>query len=356
MNLLFVKMIFKKLKLGKLNLENRIVVSPMCQYSSNNGSPSSWHYQHLGKLALSGAGKMMIESTAINKTGKITHKDLCLFNDAHEKNFKRLVKFIKNISNIKVGIQISHAGRKGSAYVPWERANTPLKNKKKWKTVAPSSVKKDKDWPIPNELSIKKINKLKIDFKNCSIRAKKVGFDCLEIHMAHGYLLHEFFSPISNLRTDKYGGNLTNRARLLIEIAEIIRKIWPKNRILGARITGIDHMKKGISIKDSKFLTKKLEEIGFDYICISSGGIISKTKLKSFRGFRANIAYKIKKNSKIKIRTSGMIDDLNFIEKILKQKKCDFVAVGRKFLLDPQWLQKTTYGKKFFIPNQYKRG
>jgi len=350
-------MIFKKFKLGKMNLMNRITISPMCQYSSVNGSPSSWHYQHLGKLAISGAGMMMIESTAINKEGKITHKDLCLFNNTHQKNLKKLLNFLKKISNIAIGIQISHSGRKGSANIPWIKANTPLNLKeKKWTTVAPSAIKKDINWPKPKELSLEKIKKIKEDFKNSAIRAKQVGFDCLEIHMAHGYLLHEFFSPISNKRKDKYGGNLENRIRLLIEIAQIIRKIWPKEKILGARITAYDHMEKGISISESKYLAKKLEDIGFNYICISSGGIVSKTKLKSFKGFRVNLASKIKKNLRIKIRTSGMIDDLNFAKKIIDKKRCDFVAIGRKFLLDPNWLQKSISKNKFQIPHQYKRG
>ncbi|MDC3071703.1 hypothetical protein OA046_01740 [Candidatus Pelagibacter sp.] len=350
-------MIFKKLKLGKFILKNRIVVSPMCQYSSLNGLPSSWHYQHLGKLALSGAGMLMLESTAISKKGKITHNDLCLFNNKQEKKLKKLFQFIKSISDIIVGIQISHSGRKGSAHIPWKKKNSPLnKREKKWITVAPSSIKKDIGWPKPKGLSLKNIKELKNDFKNCAMRAKRIGFNCLEIHMAHGYLLHEFFSPISNKRNDDYGGDIEKRSKLLIEIAHAIRKIWPKNRILGARITGTDHMKNGISIKDSKYLVKKLEKIGFNYVCVSSGGIISKTKMKQQKGFRVKIAGKLRHETKIKIRTSGKIDSVKLVERILRANKCDFVAIGRKFLLDPHWLQKSNIRNNFFIPDQYKRG
>ncbi len=357
MSLSFVNMIFKKFKLKNVTLRNRIVVSPMCQYSSINGSPSKWHYQHLGKLATSGAGMLMIESTSINKVGKITHKDMCLYNNQHEKNFKKLIKYLKTISNIPIGLQISHSGRKGSANVPWIKTNAPLNTKqKKWTTLAPSPLKKDKNWPTPKEMNINQINKLKKDYKNCAQRAKRVGLECLEIHMAHGYLLHEFFSPISNIRKDKYGGNLRNRAKLLLEIGSNVRKIWPKDRILGARITATDHMPKGIGISDSIYLANKLKEIGFDYVCVSSGGIKSKTKLKSYKGFRVNLAEKIKGKSTIKVRTSGLLNDLSFIKKIISEGKCDFVSVGRKFLLDPNWLQKNKNNYKFKIPNQYLRG
>ena len=357
MSSLCLNMIFKKIKFNKVILNNRIVVSPMCQYSSLNGSPTNWHYQHLGKLALSGAGLLMLESTSINKVGRITYKDLCLYNDTHEKKLKKLKNYINTISNIPIGIQLSHSGRKGSANIPWEKKNKPLTNKqKKWITVAPSAIKKDKSWPVPKKLSLSEIEKIKIDYKKCCLRAKRIGFDCLEIHMAHGYLLHEFFSPISNKRKDKYGGNLKSRARLLLEIGNIIRKIWPKERILGARITGSDHMDLGITISDSIYLSKKLKKIGFDYVCVSSGGIKSKTKLKLYKGFRVNLAEKIKKNSNIRVRTSGLINDLNFIEKIIIHRKCDFVAVARKFLLDPNWLQKSKRHYKFKIPKQYNRG
>ena len=350
-------MIFKKIKINKTNLKNRVIVSPMCQYSGSKGSPTNWHYQHLGKLALSGAGMMMIESTAVNKTGMITNKDLALYNKTQENKFKELIKFINNISNIPIGIQISHSGRKGSTHVPWIKPNTPLSKKKNgWNTVAPSAIKKDKKWPTPLPLTSLGIKKIKEDFKKSVIRAKNIGFDCLEVHMAHGYLLHQFFSPISNKREDKYGGSLENRSRLLLEIAKIIRNEWPKNKILGARITGDDHLENGINIKDSIYLSKELKKIGFDYLCISSGGIITKTKMKFSKGFRLEMSKKIKLNTNIKIRTSGQINEIKFANKIIKNNKCDFVAVGRKFLLDPNWLQKSKNISTDTISPQYRRG
>ncbi len=351
-------MILKKIKLNNsISLKNRIVISPMCQYSGVAGSPSNWHYQHLGKLALSGAGMLMIESTAVSKEGKITHKDLALYNNKQEKNFKKIKKFINEISNIPIGIQVSHSGRKGSSFVPWVKTNAPLSKKEnKWETFAPSSIKKDAHWPLPTKLTLSGIKKVKNDFKKTCLRAKRIGFDCLEIHMAHGYLLHEFFSPISNKRNDQYGGSLINRTRLLLEIAKSLRKIWPKNKVLGARITGEDHLDNGIKSTDSIFLTKKLEKIGFDYVCVSSGGIQTKTNLKFSNGFRLNLAQKIKKNTKIKIRSTGLINNINFANSAVKKKKCDFIAIGRRFLLDPHWIQKVEKSKNQTIPSQYKRG
>ena len=351
-------MVFKELKINKIKLKNRIVVSPMCQYSGNNGCPTEWHYEHLSKLANSGAGMLMIESTAINKSGKITHADLCLNNSLQEKNFKKLIKHINRISKIPIGIQISHSGRKGSAFVPWIKSNTALNKKNKsWQTFAPSAIRRDKKWPLPKSLSKNQIFKLIKDFKNTAKRAKKIGFECLEIHMAHGYLLHQFLSPISNLRKDEFGKSFYGRINLPLKIAEEIRKIWPKDKILGARITATDHVKKGINLKESIFLTKQLEKIGFDYVCVSSGGILPITKMKFKKAFRADLSKKIKKKTSILIRTSGQIDDIKTANKVLNDKKVDFIAVARKFINDPMWILKASKLKniKNYIPEPYLR-
>ena len=271
-------MILNKFKIKKTLLKNRVFISPMCQYSSKNGNPSNWHYKHLLNLCSSGASMVILESTAIDRNGRISPADLCLYNNNHQKNLKSLLSFLKSKNDTKIGIQISHSGRKGSSNIPWIKPNTPLEKKKSWQTYAPSSIARDKHWPIPKRLSISDIKKIISRFETSAKRAKEVGFDLLEIHMAHGYLLHQFFSPISNKRNDIYGGDLENRSRLLLEIGTIIRKIWPSNRILGARITGTDHLNGGVGISDAIYLTKKLKKIGFDYISVSSGGILPKTK------------------------------------------------------------------------------
>ncbi len=356
--LLQKKMIFKELKIKNIKLKNRIVVSPMCQYSAKNGSPTKWHFSHLGKLINTGAGMLMIESTAVNNSGKITHSDLCLNNSYQEKKFKELKKYLNKINNIPIGIQISHAGRKGSAHIPWVKANAPLTKKKSWQTFAPSAIKRDKSWPVPKALNKNQILKLIKDFKNTAIRAKRIGFECLELHMAHGYLLHQFLSPISNLRDDEFGNNFENRLSFPLILAKEIKKIWPKNKILGARITATDHLPNGITINDSIFFVKKLKKIGFDYVCVSSGGILPKTNLKFKKGFRTNFSKKIKKKTSIVTRVSGLITEYKQANKIIKNKSADLIAIGRTFIKDPMWIYKSArFNRKIkLIPPQYLRG
>lgn len=351
-------MIFKKIKIKGVTLKNRVVVSPMCQYSGIKGCPTNWHYKHLGKLVLSGAGMLMMESTAVSKEGKITHADLCLSNSQQKKSFSKLLIYLKSLNRIPIGLQISHSGRKGSSFVPWIKSNKALNKKNKsWTTYAPSAIKRDKLWPVPKELNNEKIKKIIRDYKNTARLARQLDFDALEIHMAHGYLLHQFFSPIANKRQDKWGGNLINRSRLLLEISKEVRKIWPKNRILGARITGKDYVKGGIEIKDAVYLTKCLKKIGFDYICVSSGGILPKTKLKFFKGFRTMLSKEIKRKTSIITRTSGLITDINQANRLLKNKNVDLIAMARTFINDPMWMYKAAKitKKNNFIPNQYLR-
>jgi 2,4-dienoyl-CoA reductase-like NADH-dependent reductase (Old Yellow Enzyme family) len=360
MNLLFADMIFKKIKINKTILLNRIILSPMCQYSANNGCPTNWHYKHLASFSNSGVGALIIESTAVNKSGKITHKDLAIYKKKQIEELKKLIFFLKKLNNkLPIGIQISHSGRKGSANVPWINNGSYLKNKQKpWKTLAPSEIKRSNKWPKPKEMSLKDIKKLIIDFKKAALAANACNIDIFEIHMAHGYLLHQFMSPISNQRKDKYGGNIKNRCRLLIEIAEIIRKVWPKNKCLGARVTGTDHLKNGINYNDCIYLVKKLEEVGFDYICVSSGGILPKTNIKFKMGFRMNISKKIKKETKMKVRATGMLNNIYLINRGIKKKNFDFVAIGRPFLKNPRWIYENLNKKdcKNIVPRQYLRG
>lgn len=351
-------MISKKLKIGKKTLKNRLVISPMCQYSSKGGGPNDWHFKHYSTLAGSNSAMLILESTAVNTKGKITPFDLCLSNYQQFLKFKNLVKHLKRVNNkILLGIQISHSGRKGSSNAPWKNSS-PLK-KNAWKTIAPSSLKRSSINLKPKEMTKSDIHKTINDFKNSALLANKAGFDVLEIHMAHGYLLHQFYSPISNIRTDAYGKNKNGRIKLLLEISEEIRSIWPKNKILGARITGTDHLKNGLQIKDGIDLTKKLEDRGFDYVSVSSGGILPKTNLKiHVPAFRAKLSKKIKKNvKKIKITTSGNLNDVRQIDKLIKNKSIDFATVARPFLKNTNWINENYKKNKMekFIPKQYLR-
>ena len=347
----------KKFYLNKIKLNNRICIAPMCQYSANNGNPSEWHYFHLKKLMQAGSGLLIIESTAISKEGMISKNDLSLYSKKNFTELKKLYNYLRNISDTKIGIQLSHSGRKGSSSLPWIKSNFPLNNKTGWKTIAPSKIKRDNHWPNPKEANLKDINKIKLDFIKSTIYAKKIGFDCLEVHMAHGYLLHQFFSPLSNKRKDSYGNNLKNRCKYLLEISTAIRKIWPKNRVLGARVSGSDWMKKGASISDCIFLCKNLKRIGFDYVCVSSGGIIPKTKIKFKKGYQVHLAQKIRETVRIKVKTTGNINGIEHAEEIIKSGKADLISFGRKFINSPTWLIKELlyYKKKTNLPNQYKR-
>lgn len=326
----------------------------MCQYSAIKGSPSKWHYNHLLKLSSSNAGLLMIESTAISKNGRITEKDLCLYTDTHQKNLKKLINEIKKFSDIKLGIQLSHAGRKGSAKIPF---SNKYGSSKKWQTISSSNLPRDTDWPKPKSMSLKDINDLRVSFVKSSFKANKAGLDVLEIHMAHGYLLHQFLSPISNQRNDKYGGNLENRMRLPLEIAKKVRHIWPKGKVLGARITGSDFIKGGININEAITLANNLKKIGFDYVCVSSGGIIPITNLKFYPGYRVHLAKKIKKETKIITRTIGKMDNFNLSERTIKNGEVDFVGLATAFLKNPNWVfnAASVLNNNENIPKQYER-
>ena len=330
----------------------------MCQYSAKNGKPTKWHYKHLKKLCQSGAGLIMLESTAVNRQGRISKNDLVLENQEHENSLKKLIKVLKK-NNIKIGLQISHSGRKGSTNLPWVKRGAPLtKNQGAWKTLSPSALKRDKKWPTPKKMDSNDINSVLKSFRSTAIRANKIGFDCLEIHMAHGYLLHQFFSSISNKRNDSYGGNLKKRCKYLLDIFNSVRQVWPKKKILGARITGSDNLNSGVKIKDAIFLSKELKKLKSDYVAVSSGGIKPITNMKFFPGYNVKLAKQIKKKVNIKVITLGMLNSTKLINKILKKKEADLVAISRRFIKEPEWLKKNNSKKKMLdskIPNQYLR-
>lgn len=341
----------KKIIINGLKFENKVMVSPMCQYSSANGCPSEWHYFHLRNLIETGAGSLVVESTAVSSEGRITKKDLCLFNKYHLKEHKKLIRYLKSIKNIPIILQISHAGRKGSAEIPFKKKNKPLIKKFGWRTYAPSSIPRDKNWPKPTAMSKKQIKVLIQKFQHTSKLAFKAGYDGVEVHMAHGYLLHQFCSPISNKRTDEYGIKDVNY-NLHKKIIKNIKSILPKKKIIGARVTGSDNLHKGIKPKDCIKLINVLQKEGLNYACISSGGILPKTNMRFYPGFRIHMAKLIKKKTKVLIRTSGLINDEKILYSVLKN--LDLVALGRKFINNKYFLLKN---KKFYnklnIPDQY---
>ena len=315
----------------------------MCQYSAKNGCFSEWHYIHLKNLLQTDAGSLIIESTAVSKIGRITNKDLCLFEHKHYLSHKKMLIFLKKIKNIPIFLQLSHSGRKGSAESPLIKKNTLLGKKERWITWGPSKIKRSENWSLPKKMSIEDIQTTINDFKNSAKLAFKAGYDGIEIHMAHGYLIHQFCSPISNLRSDSYGLKKKNY-KFPMQILDSIIKIAPKDKIIGARITGNDHLKNGIKPKDCLRLVKKLKSIGIDYVCISSGGIIPVTKLNNKKvAFRLQLAKFIKKNADIIVRTSGNLNSKRIIKHIIKNQYIDFIAIGREFLKNKRFLKQNNF-------------
>ena len=351
-------MIFKSLKINNILLKNRVAIAPMCQYSANNGEPSNWHYSHLQKLSQLGSGLLILESAFPYHDAKISKNDLVLSNNYEKKKFIKLINHIREFSDVPLGFQISHAGRKGSSHIPWYKFNSPLKkNEASWETYAPSPIKRDISWPTPKELDINNIKKIKRKMIQSSLLANQAGFDLLELHSAHGYLLHQFFSPITNKRDDQYGGSLIKRSRLILEVAEEIRRLWPQEKILGARVTANDCVKNGISMKDCIYLVNELKNIGFDYVTPCSGGIIPFTNKKIKPNYQVKYCAQIKKKINIKVYANGMIRKKNEIENILNNNYADFVTICKPFINDPYWLFKIANKNrvKLKIPQQYSK-
>ena len=350
--------IFNPLEIRSLKVSNRIVISPMCQYSAVEGNVSDWHLAHYLQMALSGAGMIVIEATAVSDEGRITMGDLGIYSDQNELKLLQMILSIKKYSNTPIVLQLSHAGRKGSVTFPWKGSKPLSIADGGWKTFAPSGIARTEKSNVPAELNLQQIQSIKEDYINSAIRAERAGIDALEIHVAHGYLLHQFFSPISNKRTDEYGGSLNNRMRLILEIAEGIRKVWPKDKVVGARVTGQDWLDGGSNLDDCVELVGRLKDIGIDYVCVSSGGILPITKLETSPGFQVGFAKEVKKKTGIITRAVGQIQSYKHAQSVIKSGDADLIAIGRGYLHDPRWIWKAAsyYGEKIDIPSQYKRG
>lgn len=351
--------LFSPCKLGPLTLPNRIVVSPMCQYSANDGNASDWHLQHLGHLSYSGAALIMVEATGVAKEGRITPACLGLYSDDNEKALARVITAARSFAsnNPSFGIQLAHSGRKGSANVPW-KGGKPLKPEEgAWTTIAPSSIPFDADWPVPAALELWQMDRLIAQFAEAAKRAVRIGFEVIEIHSAHGYLLHQFLSPLTNRRIDSYGGTLENRMRFPLELIEAVRKVVPATTALGARITGNDWVEGGFAIEDAVIYAKALKERGVDYVDVSSGAIIPKVNIPVSPGYQVPLAAKIKEESKITTRAVGMISSPYQAEAIISGGQADFVALARAFLDDPRWGWHAAEALKaeFTVPPQYLR-
>ena len=360
---MIVSNLFSAFSLNNKIFRNRIILSPMCQYKANNGFIDEWHLQHYSRFAFSGLGGAFIEATAVSPEGRIGYGCTGIWNDEHIEVLKKITKIFRE-HNCRSGIQLAHAGRKASFLRPWDGAK-PIEtndgNESKWKTIGPSAIAVNDDTPTPLEMSLDDINRVKEDFKNAAIRSIKAGFDMIEIHGAHGYLLHSFFSPLSNKRTDNYGGSLENRMRFGLEVVKLIKSILPDDIPLFFRISSVDGAENGTKFEENISYARELKKAGVDIIDCSSGGIGGSpvlTKSKIIPGFQVPYSERIKKEANINTMAVGAIIEPDQAEDIVTNGRADLIAIGRELLADTQWVYKaaTKFGlsnSKDFLPDSY---
>lgn len=350
--------LFSTIELGPLKLNNRIVIAPMCQYSATEGLTNSWHLLHLGNLTLSGASTLIIEATAVERIGRITDGCLGLWNDAQQAALKESIDTIRPYAPTKLLIQLSHAGRKGSSHKPWETGKLMSQAEGGWQPVAPSAISHGIDEPPPTALDEEGLIRIRQAFVDSAKRAVAIGLDGIELHFAHGYLLHEFLSPISNQRTDEYGGSLENRMRFPLSVFEAVRAVIPAHIALGVRISATDWVEGGWHIKESNRLAQRLEEMGCHFLHVSSGGISPQQKIPLGPSYQVHLAEEIKSHVKtMPIITVGLINDPFQAETILQDGRADLVALARGILYDPRWPwhAAAALGAEIIAPPQYWR-
>ncbi len=337
--------LFSPLNLRSLTVRNRVVISPMCQYSAEDGFANDWHLVHAGKFAQGGAGIVFLEATAVLAEGRITHGDLGLWKDEQIPGLARIAAFVRSQGAVPA-IQIGHAGRKGSMSRPWE-GNGPLTpeliaaGSKPWQTVAPSAEQIGPGWMTPRAMEEGDLEQVRQAFAATARRAVAAGYDIVEVHAAHGYLLHSFLSPLSNHRSDRYGGDVEGRMRFPLEIARIVRDAWPDDKPVFFRCSSVDNDSAGWSIEDSVLLARRLAAIGIDVVDCSSGGIAGSATAAALAprglGFQVPFAERIKRDAGIATMAVGLIIEPEQAEAVVAEGKADLVAIAREALHDPNW-------------------
>jgi 2,4-dienoyl-CoA reductase-like NADH-dependent reductase (Old Yellow Enzyme family) len=353
-----MSMLFSPIKLGPLELANRIAIAPMCQYSAEEGLPTDWHMIHLGHLALSGAGLLIIEATAVTPEGRISPDDLGLWSDEHAAALEPIVNAMRKHSPIKIAIQLGHAGRKASSEVPWQGgANIPPDHQRGWQTVAPSAVPHAIGETVPLALDADGLQRVKEGFAAAARRADALGLDAIEIHGAHGYLLHQFLSPLSNRRTDDYGGSLENRMRFPLEVFEAIRAVVSPEMVVGMRISATDWVEGGWDLEQSIAFAAELEQRGCQFIHVSSGGVSPLQKIPVGPGYQIEFAARIKQETSMPTIGVGLITEAKQAETIVQTGQADMVALARAMLYDPRWPWHAAaeLGASVSAPPQYWR-
>jgi 2,4-dienoyl-CoA reductase-like NADH-dependent reductase (Old Yellow Enzyme family) len=352
-----VSELFSTISIGNLELDNRIVISPMCQYSAEHGQASDWHLIHLGHMALSGAGLLFIEATSVTPAGRISPGDLGLWSDQTEAALARVINSIRQYSAIPIAIQLAHAGRKASTQVPWQGGQSLAPEHGGWQTVAPSALPFVADGAPPLALDAIGLDQLQNEFVSAAERAYRLGLDAIELHAAHGYLLHQFLSPLSNTRADQYGGTLENRMRFPLEVFAAIRAAVPGDMPVGVRISATDWLAGGWDIGQSVIFAKELQRRGCSFIDVSSGGLSPLQQIPLEPGYQVPFAERIRRETGLVTIAVGLITEPEQAEKIISSGQADMVSLARAMLYDPRWPWHAAakLGAQVVAPRQYLR-
>lgn len=327
--------LFSPLKVRGVEFKNRVWVSPMCQYSAIDGVVGTWHIVHLGSFATGGVGMIMVEATAVMPNGRISVGCSGIWNETQAEAFKPAIDFVHSQGSL-IGIQLAHAGRKGSTMKPWDDHEIASAAEGGWETIAPSAIPY-KDFPIPHEMTVSEIKDAQQAFVDAAVRSERAGFDLIELHAAHGYLFHQFFSPFTNTRSDEYGGSFENRVRFLVDTAKSVRSALKESTPLFVRISASDWVEGGWDVDDSIELCRILKEVGVDLIDVSSGGLVHDAKITTGPGYQVHFAEAVKNGAQILTSAVGQINQAQQAEEIVATHRADAVMIGREMLRNPRW-------------------
>jgi 2,4-dienoyl-CoA reductase-like NADH-dependent reductase (Old Yellow Enzyme family) len=329
--------LFSPFEMRGVTLANRIAVSPMCQYSSEDGSANDWHLMHLGQFAMGAAGLVITEATHVSPVGRISHRCLGLYSDENEATLKRVVDFCRRYGVAKLGIQLAHAGRKGSAHTPAEGAKPLGPGESPWVTLAPSAIPFGPGWHTPQALDRAGLREVQQQFVSAARRAARLGFDLAELHAGHGYLLHEFLSPLSNQRDDEYGGSAVNRMRFPLEVFAAVRAVWPADRACGVRVSATDWVSGGWTADETVAFARELKGLGCDFVDVTSGQLDPRQQIPFAPGYNVPFASRVRKEAGIAVMAVGMITRARQAEQIVASGEADLIAIARAMMDDPRW-------------------
>jgi len=348
--------LFSPLRIREIELKNRIVVSPMCEYSAKDGHPKTWHFVHLGSRAVGGAGLVFTEATAVEERGRISAADTGIYDDAHADSWRPIAQFIREHGAV-TGMQLAHAGRKASTAAPWTGGKPVLPQNGGWKPVAPSAIAFDGGYTMPHALSLAEIEGVIAAFQKAAARAVAAGFEILEIHAAHGYLIHQFLSPLSNTRNDEFGGTFENRVRFPLRVVAAVRSVVPERLPLFVRVSATDWKEGGWDLAQTIELARRLKGAGVDLIDASSGGAVSGVAIPFGPGYQTKFSEAIRSQAGIATGAVGMITEPTQAETILATGQADLVFLARELLRDPYWPRRAAHvlGVKIKAPVQYER-